>query len=164
MPQFELPELEPIERLDSPLPSTLRRALFTSNEPSLFAGLQVLNLHGRGIQRIDPSALEPMVVLKVLLLSFNSVQSVSCFPRLATISHLDLSFNLVQKVDALSGFLDLRHLDISWNSLLSLDVLSTLIRDVPYVEELKLAGNPMARGPVELGHRQLLETDHFPTS
>jgi len=145
-PQFQLPDLPRVDKLDNARMASLRSSLVSSPDASAFSTMQVLNLHGLGIRRIEPTVMQPLLNLRILLLSFNCLESVSCIPRLPTIETLDLAFNLIEKVDALGGLPSLRHLDFSWNSLLSLEVLSTLAQDVPQLERLDLVGNPIAKG------------------
>lgn len=107
--------------------------------------LLVLNLHGRGVRRIDAGVLELFPNLTDLLLSFNRIESLSWLPKSDTVKTLDVSFNLVQAISSLNVLPSLKHLDMSWNSLLSLEAVSVIARDVPELESLAFEGNPLAR-------------------
>lgn len=151
-----LPDVPQMEQLDG---KRLAQLLSTGPGTPLggapLAGIKVLNLHGRGLRRIEAGALRPLEGLQTLLLSFNCFASLSALPACPTVTCLDFSFNFVEKVSALSALPALQRLDLSWNSLgLSLevrdldaaakDVLSCMARDLPRLEVLCLSGNPMA--------------------
>jgi len=125
-----------------------------STEPEVLLNLKVLNLHGRGLRRLEAGALGALRSLETLLLSFNCVASLSSLPDCKTLTHLDLSFNLVEKVSSLGSLAGLRHLDMSWNNLgltsevcdvdaALRDVIRSLARDLPKLEVLDVTGNPM---------------------
>eukprot|EP00931_Biecheleriopsis_adriatica_P065110 TRINITY_DN39743_c0_g1_i1.p1 TRINITY_DN39743_c0_g1~~TRINITY_DN39743_c0_g1_i1.p1 ORF type:complete len:1541 (+),score=395.74 TRINITY_DN39743_c0_g1_i1:64-4686(+) len=140
-----LPELPSIERLEPQMWSEPVFEALSLPQPSSLPGLKVLNLHGRNLRRLDAEALKPLVSLHTLLLSFNTIESVSAVPPCPSLVVLDLSHNLIQKISSLSGYPALRELDVSWNQLLSLETFDLLQRDVPRLEKLAFAGNPAAR-------------------
>lgn len=158
-----LSDLPVIEKLDSASLAALESTVVSSPGTSVLTMVRILNLHGRGIKRLDPDALQPLTSLQTLLLSFNSLKSVSSL-SCSSLTRLDVSFNLVEAISVLSGIPALQHLDISWNSLLSADAISVLCRDVPQLRVLAMAGNPVAKDPTarvtalaRLQHLQLLD-------
>jgi len=140
-----LPALPTLDKLDFARITKPENLIVATQDTGLFGSLQVLNLHGRGIRRIESGALQPLTSLHTMLLSFNSIESISSVQGGLKVTHLDMSFNFIEKVNTLAFFPSLHHLDMSWNSLLSLEVLLVLARDASKLQHLHLAGNPLAK-------------------
>eukprot|EP00928_Gymnodinium_smaydae_P027750 TRINITY_DN21353_c3_g1_i1.p1 TRINITY_DN21353_c3_g1~~TRINITY_DN21353_c3_g1_i1.p1 ORF type:complete len:1571 (+),score=412.13 TRINITY_DN21353_c3_g1_i1:289-5001(+) len=146
VPLPEVPEPPQIEVMDSSFLLRRDMAFFPTIEETALKNIKVLSLHGRGIRRIDESVFDMLPLLKVLILSFNAIESISWFPTSSSIMHLDVSFNFLQTVNTLRAVPSLRHLDLSWNSVLSVDTVAVIARDVPELETLVMIGNPLAHG------------------
>lgn len=143
----ELPELTPIEVVQSSHFFSKELHLIVAPDASVLNRLQVLSLHGRSIRRMDPSVFNLFADLKFLLLSFNAIETISWLPNVPTVTHLDLSFNLIQQISRIQGLPALKHLDLAWNLVPSTETVGALARDLPDLESLNCLGNPLTRVP-----------------
>eukprot|EP00927_Polykrikos_kofoidii_P060458 TRINITY_DN55439_c0_g1_i1.p1 TRINITY_DN55439_c0_g1~~TRINITY_DN55439_c0_g1_i1.p1 ORF type:complete len:1435 (-),score=232.12 TRINITY_DN55439_c0_g1_i1:221-4525(-) len=143
----ELPELMPIEVVESSHVMSQEPKLLVAPDFSVLRQVQVLNLHGRGIRRIESCTFNLFPELKALLLTFNAIESVSWLSNIPTVTHLDLSFNLIQQLSILQGPSALKHLDLAWNQVSSMEAVDTLARDASGLESLNLIGNQLMRIP-----------------
>ena len=63
--------------------------------------LEVLNLHGNNIRKIE--GLEKLPKLRVLVLSFNEIHKIEGLEELRQLQRLELGFNLIKRIEGVKG-------------------------------------------------------------
>lgn len=149
------PDVPQVEYLNAASLQSLQHRILGSSDRHVLTDVKVLNLHGRGLRRLDPDTFESLPKLEILILSFNCISSFSAVAGCTSLTHLDVSFNLIEKVSTqVESLKNLRVLDLSWNSLgltsevcdadaALRDTIRTLARDAPRLESLDMTGNPL---------------------
>ncbi|KAG6972455.1 hypothetical protein JG688_00003973 [Phytophthora aleatoria] len=96
-----------------------------------FTGLVELCLSSNNIEEISFHALQPLVHLRVLDLSANSISSTLGFPQLPRLEELSMAHNCIQGLDGLTRpikFPKLQYLDLRGNAIVELNDLVVLQR------------------------------------
>eukprot|EP00397_Hematodinium_sp_SG-2012_P001359 GEMP01001360.1.p1 GENE.GEMP01001360.1~~GEMP01001360.1.p1 ORF type:complete len:1506 (+),score=342.41 GEMP01001360.1:117-4634(+) len=109
------------------------------------ANTEEVYLHNRGLRRLEPMAFGFMKYLRVLVLSFNKLESVSYIGPLPALQSLDLSFNLIEKMDAFNSYPALTTLNLSHNALRFKDDICHVLQhaSMPSLCHVHLIGNPI---------------------
>ena len=101
--------------------------------------LEVLNLHGNNIRKIE--CLDKLPKLRVLVLSFNEVHKIEGLEQLRQLQRLELGFNLIKRIEGLKGPASLETLELNNNLIYRLEDIGMLKKHVPGLLELNLHNN-----------------------
>eukprot|EP00750_Incisomonas_marina_P018911 INCI3171.4.p1 GENE.INCI3171.4~~INCI3171.4.p1 ORF type:complete len:390 (-),score=94.88 INCI3171.4:854-2023(-) len=117
-------------------------SIFAIDNLEGLANLRVLSLDNNCIRRMVN--LEPLVNLQWLDLSFNRIEKIEGLDRLTKLTDLSLCNNNISKIDNLRDCKLLKILSLGNNKISQLDQVRVL-RELPKLQVLNLAGNPMCK-------------------
>ena len=102
-----------------------------------------LNLFNNCIRKIE--ALEGLINLEILILSFNQIQEIKGLSKNENLVRLEINNNFIRKIeDSLNAQTKLTRLNLAHNWIQEISQVQNLVRSCPKLKDLNLKGNPIA--------------------
>jgi Leucine-rich repeat (LRR) protein len=132
----DIPIRSKIEEITEPIVHNISREL----DPTLIV---YLNLFSNRIKKIK--ALEKLVNLNTLILSFNEIETIEGLPNESkSLKRLDLNHNFIRKIEGLEGKGNLQNLNLTNNWISDINQIEHLRIHCGNLRELSLKCNPIA--------------------